>query len=142
MSTSPSVSSADLGAFLLRVSLGVLAFSHGFIMKVMTFTPAGTAGYFESIGYPGALAYLVILAEVAGGLGLIFGVLPRLAAIGLVPVLIGATLQHIGNGWMFASPNGGWEFPAVWTVLLVASALIGPGAFALGRKLPGKLASL
>lgn len=137
-----STTTADLGAFILRVTLGVLAFSHGFILKVLTFTPAGTAGYFESIGYPAAFAYLVIFAEVAGGLALITGFLPRLAAIGLIPVLIGATLQHVGNGWSFSSTGGGWEFPAAWTVLLLASALIGPGAFALGRKLPGKLASL
>lgn len=142
MSTTTAPASADLGAFVLRVTLGVLAFSHGFILKVLTFTPAGTAGYFESIGYPAAFAYLVIFAEVAGGLALIAGVLPRLAAIGLIPVLIGATLQHVGNGWSFSSTGGGWEFPAAWTVLLLASALIGPGAFALGRKLPGKLASL
>ncbi|MFZ2868822.1 DoxX family protein [Zavarzinia sp.] len=137
-----STTTADLGAFVLRVTLGVLAFSHGFILKVLTFTPAGTAGYFESIGYPAAFAYLVIFAEVAGGLALITGILPRLAAIGLIPVLIGATLQHAGNGWSFSSTGGGWEFPAAWTVLLLASALIGPGAFALGRNLPGKLASL
>lgn len=133
---------ADLGALLLRLTLGVLAFAHGFILKVLTFTPAGTAGYFEQIGYPGLLAYVVIFAEVAGGLALILGVLPRLAALGLIPVLIGATLQHVGNGWGFSSTGGGWEFPAAWTVLLLASALIGPGAFALGRRLPGKLASL
>lgn len=133
---------ADLGALLLRLTLGVLAFAHGFILKVLTFTPAGTAGYFEQIGYPGFFAYLVIFAEVAGGLALILGVLPRLAALGLIPVLIGATLQHVGNGWSFSATGGGWEFPAAWTVLLLASALIGPGAFALGRKLPGKLASL
>ncbi|PWR24466.1 DoxX family protein [Zavarzinia aquatilis] len=137
-----STNTADLGAFVLRVTLGVLAFSHGFILKVLTFTPAGTAGYFESIGYPAAFAYLVIFAEVAGGLALIVGFLPRLAAVGLIPVLIGATLQHAGNGWSFSAAGGGWEFPAAWTVLLLASALIGPGAFALGRKLPGKLASL
>ncbi|PWR20615.1 DoxX family protein [Zavarzinia compransoris] len=133
---------AGLGAFLLRVTLGVLALAHGFILKVLTFTPAGTAGYFESIGYPGSFAYLVIFAEVAGGLALILGVLPRLAALGLIPVLIGATLQHAGNGWSFSAAGGGWEFPAAWTVLLLASALTGPGAFALGRKLPGKLAAL
>lgn len=137
-----STTTADLGAFILRVTLGVLAFAHGFILKVLTFTPAGTAGYFESIGYPAAFAYLVIFAEVAGGLALITGILPRLAAIGLIPVLIGATLQHVGNGWSFSSTGGGWEFPAAWTVLLLASALIGPGAFALGRKLPGSLSTL
>ena len=52
-------------------------------------------------------------------------------ASGDIPVLIGATIQHAGNGWMFASPNGGWEFPAFWTVALAVQALLGAGAFAL-----------
>jgi putative oxidoreductase len=46
-------------------------------------------------------------------------------------VLLGALWVHSGNGWMFANPKGGWEFPAFWTVALIAQALIGPGAFAL-----------
>lgn len=136
------VTSASLGALLLRVTLGVLSLAHGLVLKVMTFGLAGTAGYFESIGYPGALAYVVALAEIAAGIGLILGILPRLAAIASVPLLIGATLQHAGNGWVFSGTGGGWEFPVAWTVLLLASALVGPGAYALGRKLPGRLASL
>jgi len=48
-----------------------------------------------------------------------------------LPILIGATLQHIPNGWMFGSPRGGWEFPALWTVLLLVQAGLGAGAFAL-----------
>jgi putative oxidoreductase len=38
---------------------------------------------------------------------------------------------HAGNGWLFTSPNGGWEYPAFWTVALVVQALLGDGAFAL-----------
>ena len=49
----------------------------------------------------------------------------------LVPVLIGATWVHAGNGWLFTSPKGGWEYPAFWTVTLVIQALLGEGAFAL-----------
>jgi putative oxidoreductase len=48
----------------------------------------------------------------------------------LLPIMIGATLQHAGNGWLFTAPNGGWEFPAFWTVMLVVQALLGDGAFA------------
>lgn len=136
------VSSAALGALILRVTLGLLSLAHGLVLKVMTFTLAGTAGYFESLGYPGALAYVVALGEIAAGIALILGILPRLAAVALIPILIGATLQHVGNGWVFSGAGGGWEFPVAWTVLLVASALIGPGAWALGEKLPGKLARL
>jgi hypothetical protein len=46
-------------------------------------------------------------------------------------VLLGATWAHAGNGWLFTSPNGGWEYPAFWTVALVIQALLGDGAYAL-----------
>lgn len=121
---------AAYGAFLLRVSLGVLALAHG-LLKIFVFTVPGTVAFFESIGYPGFFAYLVIAGEVAGGLALITGVYARVAAVALIPILIGATVQHVPNGWPFASANGGWEFPAFWTVALAAQALIGPGAFAV-----------
>lgn len=122
---------APYAALLLRVALGALFLAHGFLLKVLTFGVAGTVGYFESIGYPGFFAYLVILGEVGGGLLLIAGVFTRWIALALLPIMIGATLQHVGNGWMFASANGGWEFPAFWTVMLAAQALLGNGAFAL-----------
>jgi putative oxidoreductase len=121
---------AAYGAFLLRVGLGALALSHG-LLKIFVFTVPGTVGYFESIGYPGFFAYLVIAGETAGGLALITGIYARAAAVAMIPILVGATLQHAGNGWLFTSANGGWEFPAFWTVALVAQALIGPGAFAV-----------
>jgi len=116
-------------AFLLRVSLGVMTLAHG-LLKVFVFTIPGTVGFFESLGYPGLLAYAVITAEVAGGLALIAGLWTRYVALALVPVLIGATITHAGNGWLFSNPNGGWEFPAFWTVALIVQALLGDGAFA------------
>jgi putative oxidoreductase len=121
---------AIYGAFVLRFALGVAALAHG-LLKVFVFTPAGTVGFFGSLGLPAVAAYLVILAEVGGGLLLIAGAYVRLVSLALVPVLLGALWVHSGNGWMFANPKGGWEFPAFWTVALIAQALIGPGAFAL-----------
>ena len=121
---------APYGAFVLRLALGVAALAHG-LLKVFVFTPAGTVGFFGSLGLPAVAAYLVILAEVGGGLLLIAGAYVRLVSLALVPVLLGALWVHSGNGWMFANPKGGWEFPAFWTLALIAQALIGPGAFAL-----------
>ncbi|WP_333673216.1 DoxX family protein [Elioraea tepidiphila] len=123
-------SSADYAALLLRVSMGVMFLAHGLLLKVFTFGPAGTAAYFESIGYPAALAYAVILAEIVGGAMLIAGVHVRIVALALVPVLIGATLQHLPAGWVFSAQGGGWEFPAFWTVALLVQALLGAGAHA------------
>jgi putative oxidoreductase len=129
-SRSSTSSNADYAALLLRVSLGLLFLAHGG-MKVFTFTIPGTVQYFETIGYPGFFAYLVILGEVGGGLALILGAWTRVIALALLPIMIGATLQHAGNGWMFAKTGGGWEFPAFWTVMLVVQALLGSGAYAL-----------
>jgi putative oxidoreductase len=111
--------------------MGVMFLAHGFVLKYLTFTPAGTAQYFASIGYPAATGYFVIAAEILGGLALISGVGVRLVSLAFVPLMIGATLQHVGNGWVFSAPGGGFEFPVFWTVTLLAQALLGPGAYAL-----------
>ena len=121
---------SDYAALLLRVSMGTLFVLHGFVLKVLTFTPAGTAAFFESIGYPGFLGYVVIAAEIAGGLALIAGIQVRLVSLAFVPIMIGATLQHTPNGWTFSNPGGGYEFPAFWTILLFVQALVGNGALA------------
>ena len=126
---------APYAALVLRVSLGLALVAHG-ALKVFVFTVPGTVQFFESIGYPGVLAYLVILAELGGGAALIVGTFVRPVAIALVPVLIGATLQHVGNGWLFSAPGGGWEFPAFWTAMLVVQALLGAGALAFRLPLP------
>lgn len=131
---------ADYAALLLRISLGVMFLAHGLLLKVLTFTPSGTAAYFESIGYPGLLAYLVILAEIVGGLMLIAGAYVRVVSLALLPVLIGATLEHVSAGWIFTAQGGGWEFPVFWTVTLLVQALLGAGAYAVAEeRLPAAL---
>lgn len=127
---------APYAALLLRVSLGIMFLAHGLLLKVFVFTIPGTVGYFESIGYPGFFAYLVIIGEIGGGLALILGVWTRAISLLLLPIMIGATLQHVGNGWLFNVEGGGWEYPVFWTVALMVLALLGDGAYAL-KSLPG-----
>ena len=119
-------------ALLLRVSLGTMFIAHA-LLKYFVFTLPGTAQFFQSLGLPGALGYATFAAELVGGVLLILGVRTRAVAIVLIPVLLGATWAHAGNGWVFTSPNGGWEYPAFCTVALVVQALLGDGAFALAR---------
>lgn len=110
-------------------------------MKVFVFTIPGTVGYFESLGLPGALAYLTILAEVGGGLALILGIATRTVSLVLIPVLLGATWAHSANGWVFSSQGGGWEFPLFWAIVQVAIALLGSGAWALKTSARGHAAA-
>lgn len=125
---------ADMAAALLRVTSGGLFIAHA-LLKIIVFTPAGTAGYFESIGLPGALAYLTIFAELAGGLALIAGFKTRLVSLALIPVLLGAAwFGHGANGFFFSNANGGWEYPAFWAVTLLVQALLGAGAYAVDNR--------
>ena len=123
-------------ALLLRLTLGGLFLVHAGL-KIFVFTPAGTAQFFTSIGLPAGLAYVTILWEVAGGLALVLGIWTRLAALAMVPVMIGTIVTvHGANGFFFSNPNGGWEYPASWTIALIALSLIGDGALALKPGLP------
>lgn len=117
----------DLGALILRIAMGVLFLAHAGL-KIFVFTPAGTAQFFGSLGLPGFLAYLVILAEFIGGIALIIGWQVRLVSLALVPVLLGSIIfSHGAYGFFFSNEGGGWEFPAFWTVTLIVQALIGGG---------------
>jgi putative oxidoreductase len=122
---------APYAATLLRVALGLLFLAHAGL-KIFVFTPAGTAQFFGSLGLPPALAYLIIAIELIGGIALVLGVYSRIAALVLIPGMVGAIVTVNGAaGFFFNNPNGGWEYPAFWIVGLVVAALLGDGAYAL-----------
>lgn len=124
----------DYGIALLRISLGVMFIAHSVILKYVTFTLPGTAGYFESIGLPGFLAYVVFGMEAVGGILLVLGVRTREVSAALIPILVGALWAHSGNDWVFSANGGGWEYPLYLVVLAAAQVLLGEGAFALSRR--------
>ena len=124
---------ADLGAMVLRVSLGLMYLAHSLVLKLYLFGLPDVAGWFEqALGLPPFLAYVVFTLEVIGGILLILGIYSRLVALALIPILIG-TITHVHGvvGWEFSGEGGGWEYPAFLIVVSVAIALIGDGRFAL-----------
>jgi putative oxidoreductase len=132
-----SITSTGYATLVVRLALGVVFLAHG-LTKVFVFTLPGTAAFFESVGFPGFLAYPVTAAEIVGGLLLVVGLASRWAALGLVPVMLGALSVHWGNGWVFNAPNGGWEFPALLAAVCLAYFVRGEdGAWALGAPLEG-----
>jgi putative oxidoreductase len=127
---------AEIGVFLLRVALGLMFLAHSVLLKLLVFTLPGTAAFFDSMGLPAWLAYVVFVMEAVGGAMLVLGIQARWTALALTPVLIGAVWAHWGNGWMFASPHGGWEYPLYLSLLAVVQAMLGDGAYALIRSTP------
>jgi putative oxidoreductase len=130
---------APYAALLLRLSLGIMFLAHGFFMKILGFGFAGTMGYMASIGYPAAFGVIVPVAETLAGIALILGIWVPLVSLLTLPVLVGATLQHASNGWVFSNAGGGWEFPVFWIVVMLVQAGLGAGAHALdGSRLLGR----
>ena len=122
---------APYAALLLRLSLGVMFIAHA-LLKILVFTPAGTVGFFASLGVPGWFAYPTMGAELLGGILLIAGIQTRMVSLALVPVLIGSiVLVHGAYGWLFSNPNGGWEYPLFLTMATLVQALLGDGAYSL-----------
>lgn len=130
---SDALDTLGIAAFILRFSLGLMWLSHAVLLKVMTFGMTGLAAWMGSVGLSPALAYPLVIAETLGGLAILLGWHGRWASLALLPVLIGATAIHAGNGWVFSNANGGWEYPAFLIVASIVHSLLGDGHFALRK---------
>lgn len=91
----------------------------------------GTARFFGSVGLPEWLAYAVFAAEAVGGVLLVLGLQTCWVALALLPILLGATWAHWGNGWMFAYANGRWEYPLYLSLQAAVQVMFGDGVLAL-----------
>ena len=117
-------------ATLLRASLGAMWISHA-LLKLLVFTIPGFEGFLASHGMPAFVAWPVVLMEIAGGTLILLGWHGRIVSLLLLPILIGATAAHLGNGWVFSNANGGWEYPLFLIAMSVVHGMLGDGAFAL-----------
>lgn len=121
----------NLGACVLRISLGAMFLAHG-LLKLVVFTPAGTAGFFASIGLPPALGALTMVAEIVGGVAILAGVYTRAVVAALIPALVGSILfVHGDKGWVFSNSGGGYEYPLFLIAASAAQLLLGSGSFAV-----------
>jgi len=132
LATTSSLTAIDAGTLVLRLALGGMFLAHG-LLKFLTFSLAGTAAFFESLGFPGWTAYVVAPAEVLAGIALIAGFHSRKVAIASLPILAGSVLAHAGNGWLFSNANGGWEYPLYLMSTAVVVTLVGGGHIAVTK---------
>ncbi|HEX3849622.1 MAG TPA: DoxX family protein [Polyangiaceae bacterium] len=120
---------AAIALTVLRVGVGVIMAVHGW-SKLSDI--AGTSQSFAHLGMPAPqfMVYLAIAGEFLGGLGLVAGLLTRIAALGPVcTMLVAIVTVHIGHGLL--SKNGGFEYPLVLLLVSGFFALNGPGPWSL-----------
>lgn len=124
---------APYAALVLRLALGVMFVAHA-LLKVVVFTVPGTVQFFESVGFPGFLAYVTIAAELGAGVLLVAGLATRWVALATVPILLGAAWVHLPNGWVFSAQGGGWEYPVFLAIAAFVQFLLGDGVYALSPR--------
>ncbi|MGC8668513.1 MAG: DoxX family protein [Chthonomonadales bacterium] len=151
-SSRPSrIGASDIGLLLLRLAVGIVFVAHGSQKVLGAFDGPGlprTVAMFGHMGIPAPLAYLAAFTEFLGGLGLIFGVLSRLSALGIATVMVVAILKvHLANGffmnWAMVPGRGeGYEYHLLVIGMTLALLLCGPGRLAIAdveaRLLSGK----
>jgi putative oxidoreductase len=131
--------SNDLTLTLMRLILGVVFFAHGAQKMLGWFEGygfTGTMGFFTHSGIPAPLAFLAISAEFFGGLGLLVGLLSRVAAFGIsVNMLVAIATVHYHNGffmnWFGNQKGEGFEYHLLALALLLTVMIKGAGAFSL-----------
>lgn len=127
---------------VLRLVLGIVFFAHG-AQKLLGwfggFGFSGTMGYFtDTVGIPGILAFLVIMAEFFGSLGVLVGLLTRIAAAAIGCVMLGAIFTvHLPNGffmdWQNTGSGQGYEYHLLALGIVVALVIMGGGRASLDR---------
>ena len=135
--------SNDWTVTTLRLAAGIMIFPHG-LQK--TFGWFGGPGFsaqmagFESSHIPAVFAFLAIMTEFLGGLGLVLGVLTRIAAFGLaVDMVVAVYIVHWRNGW-FMNWSGqqkgeGFEFHILAVAMAIVLMARGGGAASVDRAL-------
>jgi putative oxidoreductase len=136
----------DVTLAIVRLVLGGVMFAHGAQKMLGWFGGygfTGTMGFFESLHIPAAFAFLAIAAEFFGGIGLLLGLLGRVAAFGItVNMLVAIFTVHLPNGffmnWSGQQKGEGFEYHLLVLAITAVIMLKGSGAWsvdlALGRK--------
>lgn len=134
----------DLVSTILRLTLGVVMFPHGAQKAIGWFGGYGFSGtmsfFTEQMGIPALFAFLAILAEFAGALGLIVGLGTRVAAFGIASVMtVAIFMVHWQNGffmnWFGNQKGEGFEYHLLAIGIAIALMIRGGGSYSIDRKL-------
>ena len=139
---------AAVSSLVLRLTLGAVFLPHG-LQKV--FGCFGGYGFSATMGFftgtmhiPALFAFLAIMAEFAGALGLILGLFTRVAAFGIASVMaVAIATVHFANGffmnWGGKQPGEGFEYHLLAIGIAVALMIRGGGLWSVDRAVAKKL---
>ncbi len=137
-----------LSSFVLRVLLGVVMLPHG-CQKVLGWFGGHGLGatmnmFTVKMGIPWPFAVLAITAEFLGSLGLIVGLLTRVAGLGIASVMAVAVLTvHLHQGffmnWSGTKHGEGFEYHLLALAIAVALMIKGGGRWSIDRAIIGRL---
>jgi len=133
---------------ILRVTLGIVMLPHG-AQKLLGwfggFGFAGTMGFFtQQMHIPAAVAFLVIIGESFGSLGLIVGFLTRFSAFGMLCIMLGAIyMVPLPNGffmnWSGKQAGEGFEYHLLVIGMSLALLIAGGGKWSVDGAIAKKL---
>jgi putative oxidoreductase len=139
--------SNDFVLTIVRLVLGVTFFMHG-AQKMLGWFGGygfhGTMGFFtQQVGIPAPLAFLAICAEFFGGLGLLVGLLSRIAALGIIANMLVAiaTVHHVNGffmNWTGQQKGEGFEYHLLAIALAIVVLVRGSGAISIDRAIAGE----
>src|SRR6476620_3320202 len=132
-----------LAGFILRVTLGLVMFPHG-AQKLLGwfggFGFDGTIRFFtQNMGVPWIIAFLVVIGESFGSLGLLAGFLTRFTAASLAVIMLGAIMMvHLPDGffmnWFGQQKGEGYEYHLLVIGIAAALLITGGGRWSVDRE--------
>jgi putative oxidoreductase len=127
---SPNTKQIGIALLLIRIAAGLAFIYHGAGILFGVFNGPGVDGFAAHGHYPLWVAYLVGLAQFCGGISVLTGIVARLGALAIVPVMVGAIyLVHWQHG--FDSTKGGMEYALTQLLIALAILVAGAGPYSL-----------
>jgi len=134
----PTPAQINTALLILRIASAIAFLYHGSAILFGAFGGPGPKGFSAFMHMPTVVGYLVGLAQFAGGLAILSGVLIRLGAACIIVVMLGAIfLVHLPHG--FNVSKGGFEYALMQLLVALALLITGAGAYSLASRLPGPL---
>jgi putative oxidoreductase len=136
----------DVVSLILRLALGLVMFPHGAQKVLGVWGGHGlgpSMGFFEQLGIPAVLGGLAIAAEFLGAIGLMVGLLTRVAALGIgINMVVAVLMVHLQYGffmnWFGNQKGEGFEYHILAVAIALALVICGGGKWSLDRALVGR----